>query len=201
MAAKSSSRELRSDVARNHQTLIRAATAAVHREGPRVPMATIAADAGVGIGTLYRHFATREELLSHLTHISFEQVRVKRRGCVLSSAGAPPGRSGCSSRRRSASATSSRSPLHGGPPSALAADRRRPASGCTRSSSRSSTAAGRTARSRGPVTPYDVIVFGAMLAQLNNADLGWDATCLRLLATYLAGLGTSSGAKRQDVSG
>src|ERR1700728_4041341 len=67
MAATSSSRGPRRDAARNHQTLIRAATAAVHRERPRVPMATIAADAGVGIGTLYRHFATREDLLSHLT--------------------------------------------------------------------------------------------------------------------------------------
>ena len=69
-----SSREPRSDAARNHEALVRAATAAVHREGPRVPMATIAADAGVGIGTLYRHFPSREDLLDYLTHVSFEQV-------------------------------------------------------------------------------------------------------------------------------
>jgi AcrR family transcriptional regulator len=37
-------------------------------------MATIAADAGVGIGTLYRHFPSREDLLDYLTHVSFEQV-------------------------------------------------------------------------------------------------------------------------------
>src|SRR5580692_7769094 len=63
MAAMRSSREPRSDAARNHEALVRAATGAVHREGPRVPMATIAADAGVGIGTLYRHFPSREDLL------------------------------------------------------------------------------------------------------------------------------------------
>lgn len=39
-----------------------------------MPVATIAADAGVGIGTLYRHFTTREDLLAHLTHRSYEQV-------------------------------------------------------------------------------------------------------------------------------
>ena len=67
-------REQRSDAARNHEALVRAATAAVHREGPHVVMATIAADAGVGIGTLYRHFRTREDLLNFLAHRSFEQV-------------------------------------------------------------------------------------------------------------------------------
>src|ERR1700749_216097 len=70
----STSREPRSDAAHTPQALVRAATTAIHREGPRVPMATIAADAGVGIGTLYRHFPTREDLLSYLTHASFEQV-------------------------------------------------------------------------------------------------------------------------------
>src|ERR1700746_2558515 len=79
MAVTRSSREPRSDAARNHEALVRAATTAVHREGPRVPMATIAADAGVGIGTLYRHFPSREDLLDHLTHTSFEQVLANAR--------------------------------------------------------------------------------------------------------------------------
>src|SRR6202451_2974635 len=79
MAAMRSSREPRSDAARNHKALVRAAIGAVHREGPRVPMATIAADAGVGIGTLYRHFPTRVDLLGYLTHASFEQVLANAR--------------------------------------------------------------------------------------------------------------------------
>ena len=78
MAAVSSPRtrvrEPRADSVRNHAQLIEAAVAAVHREGARVPMATIAADAGVGIGTLYRHFPTRGELLEFLTHRSFERL-------------------------------------------------------------------------------------------------------------------------------
>ena len=74
MVAIRSSREPRSDAARNRDALVRAAAAAVHREGPRVPMATIAAEAGVGIGTLYRHFSSRDDLLDYLTNVSFGQV-------------------------------------------------------------------------------------------------------------------------------
>jgi hypothetical protein len=40
------------------------------------------------------------------------------------------------------------------------------------------------------VTPREIVVFGAMLAQPRGPDPGWDVTCRRLLATYLAGLGT-----------
>jgi hypothetical protein len=39
------------------------------------------------------------------------------------------------------------------------------------------------------VTPHDIVVFGSMLAQPRPPDPNWDATCRRLLATYLAGLG------------
>src|ERR1700683_5156558 len=74
IARKRRPREQRSAAARNHEALVGAATAAVHREGTHVSMATIAADAGVGIGTLYRHFRNREDLLRFLTHRSFEQV-------------------------------------------------------------------------------------------------------------------------------
>ncbi len=113
--ADSNPREPRSDAARNHQTLARAATAAVHREGPRVPMATIAAEAGVGIGTLYRHFPTREDLFGYLTHESFEQV--------LANAQAAEGNGTTAAealRQFIEAAISQRNelvlPLHGGPP-------------------------------------------------------------------------------------
>ena len=38
------------------------------------------------------------------------------------------------------------------------------------------------------VTPHDVVTFGALLAQPRRSDPAWDATCRRLLGTYLAGL-------------
>jgi hypothetical protein len=41
------------------------------------------------------------------------------------------------------------------------------------------------------VTPRDVVVFGAMLAQPRQPDEGWDATCRRLLAIFIKGLGTT----------
>src|SRR5579862_7509875 len=115
MATASRSREPRSDAARNREILVRAAIAAVHREGPRVPMATIAADAGVGVGTLYRHFPTREDLLNHLTHVSFEQVLANAQAAERSR-----GTAAEALRRFIDAAIGQRNelvlPLHGGPP-------------------------------------------------------------------------------------
>jgi AcrR family transcriptional regulator len=48
---------------RNHELLIAAAAAAFSAKGAEVPLEDIARDAGVGIGTLYRHFPTRESLV------------------------------------------------------------------------------------------------------------------------------------------
>ena len=64
-------RALRSDAAANRERILAAATTAVRRDGERVPMATIAEAAGVGIGTLYRHYPTRPALLAALTLRSF----------------------------------------------------------------------------------------------------------------------------------
>jgi AcrR family transcriptional regulator len=54
---------LRADAARNRQKLIDVATAAFTERGADVPLDEIARTAGVGIGTLYRHFPTREDLV------------------------------------------------------------------------------------------------------------------------------------------
>ena len=59
-------RALRSDAAANRDRLLAAATVAVKHDGEKVPMATVAAQAGVGVGTLYRHYPTRQALLSAL---------------------------------------------------------------------------------------------------------------------------------------
>lgn len=183
---RASRREPRSDALRNKQELIRAATAAVHREGPRVPLGTIAADAGVGIGTLYRHFPTREDLLNHLTHRSFEQVLANARAAERD--GATP--TDCL-RLFIDAAISQRNelvlPLHGGPP---------PTAETTVAVRDQVHETVRRIIDRGVadatllpgVTPHEVVVFGAMLAQPRSADPGWDATCRRLLATYLRGL-------------
>ena len=41
------------------------------REGRNVPLAAIAAEAGVGVGTLYRRYADREALLHALEHRAY----------------------------------------------------------------------------------------------------------------------------------
>ena len=180
-------RELRSDVVRNHQALVRAATAAVHRDGLSVPMATIAADAGVGIGTLYRHFPTREDLLSYLTHASFEQVLANAKAAESGGATAAE-----ALRHFIEAAISQRNelvlPLHGGPNPATDSTRliRERVHQIVQQIIDRGRADGTITRD---VTPHDIVVFGSMLAQPRSPDPDWDATCRRLLATYLAGLG------------
>ena len=43
------------------------------REGPQAQMDEIAAHAGVGIGTVYRHFPTKEALLTAMVHERFQE--------------------------------------------------------------------------------------------------------------------------------
>lgn len=53
----------RADARRNEQALLDAAAAAFVAAGVDVPVRDIAARAGVGMGTIYRHFPTRADLI------------------------------------------------------------------------------------------------------------------------------------------
>lgn len=53
----------RADARRNEETLLEAAGAAFLASGVDAPVRDIAARAGVGIGTIYRHFPTRADLI------------------------------------------------------------------------------------------------------------------------------------------
>lgn len=53
----------RADARRNEATLLDAAAAAFVASGVDVPVREIAATAGVGVGTIYRHFPTRADLI------------------------------------------------------------------------------------------------------------------------------------------
>jgi len=53
----------RADARRNEETLLAAAAAAFITSGVDVPVRDIAARAGVGVGTIYRHFPTRADLI------------------------------------------------------------------------------------------------------------------------------------------
>jgi AcrR family transcriptional regulator len=56
-------RPQRADARRNYEKLVATAREVFAREGTSAPLETIAEQAGVGIGTLYRHFPTRKALL------------------------------------------------------------------------------------------------------------------------------------------
>ena len=53
----------RADARRNEQTLLDAAATLFVTSGVEVPVRDIAAKAGVGMGTIYRHFPTRADLI------------------------------------------------------------------------------------------------------------------------------------------
>jgi AcrR family transcriptional regulator len=69
----------RSHARRNHQRLVDAAREVFAEQGVDAPLEVIARRAGVGIGTLYRHFATREALV--------EAILERRIGDVVAVAG------------------------------------------------------------------------------------------------------------------
>jgi AcrR family transcriptional regulator len=67
-------RKPRADGARNRQLLIDAAKAAFSQVGLSVSLEEIARRAGVGIGTLYRHFPTREAVVEAVYRHEVEQL-------------------------------------------------------------------------------------------------------------------------------
>lgn len=56
-------RGMRADARRNRERLLEVAVRALSQDGADVTLEAIAKEAGVGIGTLYRHFPTREALV------------------------------------------------------------------------------------------------------------------------------------------
>jgi AcrR family transcriptional regulator len=55
-------RPMRADAAKNHEKILKAAEEIFALDGVGVPIDIVAERAGVGIGTLYRHFPTKEAL-------------------------------------------------------------------------------------------------------------------------------------------
>jgi AcrR family transcriptional regulator len=64
----SDARPLRADARRNRERVLDAARAAFAAQGLSVPLDEIARQAGVGPGTLYRHFPTKEALIEAVVH-------------------------------------------------------------------------------------------------------------------------------------
>ncbi|MBD0673161.1 TetR/AcrR family transcriptional regulator [Streptomyces sp. CBMA156] len=62
-SAPAPARGKRADALRNQQALLAAAAEVFAASGVDAPIRTIAATAGVGVGTIYRHFPTRADLV------------------------------------------------------------------------------------------------------------------------------------------
>lgn len=67
-------RKPRADAQRNRERLIDAAKAAFTEAGPEVSLEEIARRAGVGIGTLYRHFPTRDAIVEAVYRRELTQI-------------------------------------------------------------------------------------------------------------------------------
>lgn len=79
-ASDPSCRPQRADAQRNRQRVLDAAFEIFAVEGEDAAMDAIARRAGVGVGTVYRHFATKEALIEALVQVRFEEMldRVER---------------------------------------------------------------------------------------------------------------------------
>jgi AcrR family transcriptional regulator len=66
---------MRSDAARNREKLLTAAAEEFALRGSGVSLAAVAKRAGVGIGTLYRHFPTREDLVAAAYEAEVDDLR------------------------------------------------------------------------------------------------------------------------------
>ena len=66
-------RTLRADARRNRERIMSAGRELFARDGPEAQMDEIAAHAGVGVGTVYRHFPTKEALLTEMVRVRFQE--------------------------------------------------------------------------------------------------------------------------------
>jgi AcrR family transcriptional regulator len=66
-------RTLRADARRNRERILSSGRELFARDGPEAQMDEIAAHAGVGIGTVYRHFPTKEALLTEMVRVRFQE--------------------------------------------------------------------------------------------------------------------------------
>jgi AcrR family transcriptional regulator len=183
-------RPLRSDAAANRERLLAAAAIAVKRDGERVPMATIAEDAGVGIGTLYRHYPTRPALLAALVLRSLRLVLVHARAAADSDR-SPRAALEHFFEQTIAARDDLILPLHGGPVirdekvTALRIEIRQSLEQVLARGRRDGTI-------RRDVTAADIIITGAMLAQPLPHATNWDQLAKRQARIYIAGLATTT---------
>ncbi|MGD0980365.1 MAG: TetR/AcrR family transcriptional regulator [Solirubrobacteraceae bacterium] len=68
------SRPLRADAAKNRERILEAAEATFTAEGVSAPIDAVAQRAGVGVGTVYRHFPTKEALFEAIVTARLDEL-------------------------------------------------------------------------------------------------------------------------------
>jgi AcrR family transcriptional regulator len=80
--AASEVRPLRADARRNRERIIQAAKEVFSEQGIDAQMDDVAARAGVGVGTVYRHFANKDVLLGALVKDKFDSFIERARAAL-----------------------------------------------------------------------------------------------------------------------
>jgi AcrR family transcriptional regulator len=75
-------RPLRADARRNREKVLAAARAEFSEHGRDAQMDEVARRAGVGVGTVYRHFPTKEALIEALMVDSFQMIAAEARAAL-----------------------------------------------------------------------------------------------------------------------
>lgn len=183
-------RRLRKDAAENAERLIAAAVRAGLGTNASVTMTQIAAEAGVGIGTLYRRYPTREALLGAM------QIRAYRILIAEAEASLASSESGLGAVDRYLSRTFARRdefvlPLHGAPLSrdAESTALRQQLASVLNAIVERGHADGSV---RTDVTRSTIVRFGAMLAHPMTGTPGWDVAAAEQRMLFLRGIAPSS---------
>ena len=74
MTVADTTKGLRSDARRNRERILASARVLLARDGADASVEEITRDAGVGMGTLYRHFPTKADLLDAVLSDAFDEI-------------------------------------------------------------------------------------------------------------------------------
>lgn len=179
-------RQQRQVAVANRERVLDAATELVGRRGEKVPISDIADRAGVGVGTVYRHFPSREDLLGALVYRSFGVAVANARAAAEA-----PGSALDGVRAFLAATLRDRErfvlPLHGGPVVLDDATRSRQAE--VREILQTLIDRGRAAGELRPdLTPVDLILSASLLSRPLPSVEDWDHYARRQIELLLNGL-------------
>jgi AcrR family transcriptional regulator len=197
-SAESSDKNLRrprADAVRNRERVLEAAKAVFSAGGPEASLEAVARQAGVGIGTLYRHFPTREALFEAVYRREVEQLADLAE--ELKTAAAP-----AEALRRWLRSNVAFVATKKGMSKALALAAHRPSELSAYSFERLTKAVGalldRAAAAgeiRGDISPEDLLRALIGMCYMNDQP-GWQASVLRLVEVFVDGLCVEPGIRR-----